>query len=64
MDRSTQWLSLIGGASLFVYGLVRLLASGEWTLLILSGLILAFTVSSMMRSRQKGVPGSGGGEEP
>ncbi len=64
MDRSTQWLSLIGGASLFVYGLVRLLASGEWTLLILSGLILAFTVSSMMRSRQKGVHGGGAGEEP
>ncbi|MHC1743770.1 MAG: hypothetical protein AB9873_12150 [Syntrophobacteraceae bacterium] len=53
MDRSTQWLSLIGGVSLFVYGFVRLLASGEWTLLVISALILAFTASSMMRSRRK-----------
>jgi hypothetical protein len=53
MDRSTQWLSLIGGVSLFVYGVARLLASGEWTLLIISALIIAFTASSMLRSRQK-----------
>lgn len=53
MDRSTQWLSLIGGTSLLVYGVARLLASGEWTLMIISLLIIAFTVSSMLRSKQK-----------
>jgi hypothetical protein len=53
MDRSTQWLSLVGGTSLFVYGAVRLFASGEWTLLLLSALIIAFTASSMLRSKQK-----------
>lgn len=53
MNRSTQWLCLIGGVSLFVYGILRLVAAGEWTLLILSSLILAFTASSMMRSKEK-----------
>jgi len=53
MDRSTQWLCLIGGASLFVYGIGRLFASGEWTLLLISALIIAFTASNMLRSKQK-----------
>ncbi len=53
MDRSTQWLCMIGGVSLFVYGIARLVVAGEWTLLIISSLIIAFTASSMHRSKEK-----------
>lgn len=53
MDRSTQWLCMIGGVSLFVYGVARLAAAGEWTLLIISALIIAFTASSMHRSKDR-----------
>jgi hypothetical protein len=51
MSRSTQWLSLAGGGSLFVYGIVKLVQSGELTLLFLSALIIAFTISNMLRSK-------------
>jgi hypothetical protein len=53
MDRKTQWLSLIAGIMLFLYSIKRLVQGGEWVLLIISILILAFTISSMLRSRQQ-----------
>ena len=53
MSRSTQWLSLVAGGLLFVYGIIKLVQAGELTLLILSVLIIAFTVSNMLRSREK-----------
>jgi len=51
MDPKTQWLCLIGGVVLLVVGLKYLYSDGDWTLFIISSLILAFTVSSMLRRR-------------
>lgn len=53
MDRKTQWLSLIAGCLLMIYGVRRLIVADEWLLIILSALIIAFTASSMMKSRGK-----------
>lgn len=55
MSPKTQWLSLVSGCLLLIYGLVRLFRANEWSLLIISILIIAFTLSSMARK--------GGGEE-
>lgn len=51
MDPKTQWLCLIAGIVLVVVGLVRLYSQGDWTLLIISVLIVAFAASSMLRRR-------------
>ncbi len=53
MRRSTQWLSLLGGCAVVVFGLIELFREGKGILLILGLLIVAFTISNMMRSRQK-----------
>ncbi len=51
MGPSLQWLSLTGGAIIFLYGLFRM----DWIPMILGALIGAFSVSKMMKSRgQKG----------
>lgn len=47
MGPSLQWLSLTGGAIIFLYGLFRV----DWIPLILGALIVAFSVSKMMKSR-------------
>jgi len=60
MDPKTQWLCLIAGIVLVVVGLVRLYSQGDWTLLIISVLIVAFTVSGMLRRRS----GDKGGKAP
>jgi len=53
MDRKTQWLSLVAGFLLFLYGLKKLYQEGDWGLFVISALIMAFTVSMMLRARQK-----------
>jgi len=53
MSPGTQWLSLSGGVVVTLFGLMELYNQGEWILLILGLLIVAFTVSSMIRSRLK-----------
>ncbi len=53
MGPSMQWLSLIGGVVIFLYGVIRL----DGTPLILGLLIVAFSVSKMMKSKaEKGGP--------
>jgi hypothetical protein len=53
MSPSTQWLSLSGGVVVILLGFKELYNQGEWILLILGLLIVAFTISSMIRSRFK-----------
>ncbi len=51
MDRKTQYASLAGGSLLLLYSLTKVVHGEDWTLLIISVLILAFTWSSMAKSR-------------
>ncbi len=51
MSRGTQWLSLLGGCLVVLFGFVKLYREGELVLLILGLLIVAFTVSSIARTR-------------
>ncbi len=53
MSRSMQWLSLIGGILILGYGIFRLLAQPQpdWIPMILGLLIVAFSVSKMVKSR-------------
>ena len=48
-----QWLSLIGGILILGYGIFRLLAQPQpdWVPMILGLLIVAFSVSKMVKSR-------------
>jgi hypothetical protein len=48
-----QWLSLTGGILILGYGIFRLLTQpqGEWVPMILGVLIVAFSVSKMVKSR-------------
>jgi hypothetical protein len=52
MSRSTQWLSLTGGIAILGYGVFRLFASPQpdWVPLILGLLIVAFSVSRIVKS--------------
>jgi hypothetical protein len=51
MNRSTQWLSLIAGVMILIYGLIRLFRETDWIPFILGLLIVAFSVSKMVKSR-------------
>lgn len=51
MNRTTQWLSLIAGICLLLYGISKLYLVGEWALFVLAVLIIAFTLSSMSKSK-------------
>ena len=53
MSRSMQWLSLIGGILILGLGIFRLLAQPQpdWIPMILGLLIVAFSISRMVKSR-------------
>jgi hypothetical protein len=51
MNRTTQWLSLIAGICLLLFGISKLVLAGEWVLFVLAVLIIAFTLSSMSKNR-------------
>jgi hypothetical protein len=53
MSRSNQFISLAGGVLVFFLGVRRVIQEGDWVLVTLGVLILAFSVSSIMRSRRK-----------
>ncbi len=57
MSRSTQLLSMLGGIVVVVLGGLRLYREGEWMLLILGILIVAFTLSNIARTSQGGKDG-------
>lgn len=50
MSPSTQWLSLIAGAAIFLYGIKKLF-EGDWIPFVLGFLIVAFSVSKIMKTR-------------
>jgi hypothetical protein len=52
MDRKTQYACLAGGGLLLVYSLTKVVHGQDWTLLVISVLILAFTWSAMAKSRR------------
>jgi|LZQN01.1.fsa_nt_gb hypothetical protein len=51
MTKNTAILCLGGGIFLFILGAVRLWNQGDWVLLILSLLIMAFSTSSLLKSK-------------
>jgi hypothetical protein len=53
MSRSNQWICLAGGIFLFLLGVKRLFQEGDWVIVILGVLILAFSTSSIVKGRQK-----------
>jgi hypothetical protein len=57
MTRGTQVLSLLGGGAVLLLGGMKLYQEGEWILLILGLLIVAFTLSNIVRSSQPGNDG-------
>jgi len=57
MSRSTQLLSMLGGIVVVVLGGLRLYREGEWMLLSLGILIVAFTLSNIARTSQGGKDG-------
>ena len=61
MNRSTQWLSLIAGIVIFVYGIVRLFSEHDGIPFILGLLIIAFSLSKIFRSGGKRNPDRGEG---
>lgn len=56
MSRSTQWLSLAAGVVIFGYGVVKLFGERDWVLFILGTLIVAFSISKILKSRAPGGP--------
>ncbi len=50
MSPSTQWLSLVAGIGILVYG-IKMIFEGDWIPFILGMLIIAFTVSKMLKTR-------------
>jgi hypothetical protein len=55
MSRSTQWIALTGGIVILGYGIFKLLAppQPDWIPMILGLLIVAFSVSKIMKSRSE-----------
>lgn len=53
MDRKTRLFSLIAGCFLLLYGMTKLYEEGDWVIVIIGALIVAFTVSNMVRNRRK-----------
>ncbi|HOV86002.1 MAG TPA: hypothetical protein PLM79_06540 [Syntrophobacteraceae bacterium] len=60
MDRWVYWLSLVGGVLLFLHGIGKLYREGDWTLLVITLLIVGFSLSGLL----KGSGGKGKGNGP
>lgn len=53
MSPKTFWLSLLAGCFLLIYGIKEIYQRGDWVAFILAALIIAFSVSGILKSRQK-----------
>ena len=49
MSRKFLWVSLLGGSLLVPFGIKKLYQEGDWVLLLLGVLIIAFTLSAMAK---------------
>jgi hypothetical protein len=52
MNQTMRWACLAAGGLLAIQGIRRLILEGDWALLILAVLILAFCASSIIKHRQ------------
>jgi hypothetical protein len=52
MNQTMRWACLAAGVLLAIQGVRRLLQEGDWVLLILAMLILAFSASNLIKNRQ------------
>jgi len=55
MNQTMRWACLAGGVLLAIQGVRRVILEGDWILLILAILILAFSASSIVKNRQNQV---------
>jgi hypothetical protein len=52
MSRGMQWMSLLAGVFLTLFGFVKLYQESDWVMALLGVLIVGFTISIMTKSRQ------------
>jgi hypothetical protein len=52
MNRTMRWGCLAGGVLLAIQGIRLIVQKGDWVLLVLSILILAFSASSIVKNRE------------
>ncbi len=53
MDRKTRWICLLAGCVLLAFGIQKLYQEGDWVPAILGVLIVAFSISGILKDRQK-----------
>jgi uncharacterized membrane protein len=53
MNRAFQWLSLVAGLLLLILGVRNLYLEGDWVIFVLSMLIIAFSISGLLKGKQK-----------
>jgi len=52
VNQTMRWACLVGGVLLAIQGVRYVLYRGDWVLLILAILILAFSASSIIKNRR------------
>jgi hypothetical protein len=52
VNQTMRWACLVGGVLLGIQGIRYVLQKGDWVLLILAVLILAFSTSSIIKNRR------------
>jgi hypothetical protein len=52
MNQTMRWACLAAGILLAIQGVRRVVLDGDWVLLILAVLILAFSASNVIKNRQ------------
>ena len=52
MNQTMRWACLVGGVLLAIQGVNYILKKGDWVLLILAILIIAFSTTSIVKNRQ------------
>ncbi len=53
MDSLFPWFGLVAGCLLLVAGVRSLYVSGDWVLIVLSMLIVGFSISAIAKKRKK-----------
>jgi uncharacterized membrane protein len=52
MNRAFQWLSLVAGLLLLILGVRNLYLEGDWVIFVLSMLMIAFSISGLLKGKQ------------